>query len=205
MRHPIIITALLSLFFISCNSPKQKEISLQDNKTHQIRQIIKITRLIELPLKFDANQENQSGLKYHINQKGSDSLLFDSDIFDTYGCLPDTTNFFAFLSNSVGDMLYPNIITFDKKGNRIDRKMIATANCLVNPRYDVKSCFDSIIIGADLKFRSFSKFNGTIETDDSVPQIYDVFNQKKLSGKILKSGQIVIIAEPMSEDAKKNP
>jgi hypothetical protein len=192
MRQIIIITFSISFLIASCRSPKRSHDNLQILKIEQIRRIIKVTNFIQLPLKFDANQDNQANLKYHVDQKGLDSLLFDSDLFDTYGCFVDTTTFFAFLANSVGDMLYPTIITFDKQGNRIDRKMIATANCLVNPRYDVKSCFDSVFIRTDLTFYSFSKFIGSIASEDSSPEIFDVCNQKELNGEILKNGQILI-------------
>jgi len=184
---------LIILFFIgliSCNSSKQTVKEPQEIKLEQIRNVIQKTGFVILPLIFDANIDGTLKSDYKVDFKSNDSLIFESDIWSIVGFLPDTTDYFAFLFYTVGDMLYPTIMTIDKKGNKIDRQIICAAGCAGHTVLEVSSCYDSVWISKDLKIKSISKVIGTVITEDSIPQTLNICNMRQLTGFIDKNGKI---------------
>ena len=191
MKQRLLII-LIFIGLISCNSSKQTVKEPQEIKLEQIRKVIQKTGFVTLPLIFDANIDNSLKSNYKVDFKSNDSLIFESDIWNIIGLLPDTTDYFAFLFHTVGDMLYPTIMTIDKKGNKIDRQIICAAGCAGHTMLEVSSCYDSVWIHNDLKIKSISKVIGTVETDDSIPQTLNICNMRILDGLIEKNGKIKI-------------
>ncbi|MGE0090878.1 MAG: hypothetical protein AB7S50_15520 [Bacteroidales bacterium] len=189
MKQKLLI-ALIFIGLISCNSSKQTVKEPQEIKLDQIRKVIQKTGFVKLPLIFDANSDNSLKSNYDVDFKSNDSLIFESDIWSIIGFLPDTTDYYAVLFHSVGDMLYPTIMTIDKNGNKIDRQIICTGGCAGHAAVDISSCYDSIWIESDLKIKSISKVIGTVETEDSIPQTLNICNMRILDGLIEKNGKI---------------
>ena len=54
------------------------------------------------------------------------------------GFIPDTTNFYAILYITLETTQVPNLITFDKQGTLIDRKVITEENSWLFPGYIIK-------------------------------------------------------------------
>jgi len=187
IKTPLFI---LAICLISCDSPRLTNKSPQELKIEQIQKVIKKSGFIKLPLIFDANTDNSLKFNYDVDFKGNDSLIFDEDIYRIVGFFPDTTNYYACLFHSVGDMLYPTIMTIDKKGNKIDRQIICAAGCADQTVVEVSSCYDSVWISNDLRINSISKVVGTVLTDDSIPETLKICNMKKLDGFIDKIGKI---------------
>jgi len=178
---------ILTLFF-SCKTDKPK------NKYEQIQHVIEKSGFIKLPLVFDANIEGILKTNYSVNYAGDDTLLFkDNGIFELVGFLPDTTNYYAFIYFTIGDMLYPTIVTMDKNWQKIDEKIICTWGCLTSPLVNVISCYDSVWIYEDLRIRSVSRVVGAIEIEeDSTLEVLDICSMKILDGFIDKTGKINI-------------
>jgi len=191
MKQRLLIT-LIFIGLISCKSSKQTVKEPQEIKLEQIRKVIQKTGFVTLPLIFDANIDNSLKSNYSVDFKSNDSLIFESDIWNIIGFLPDTTDYFAFLFHTVGDMLYPTIMTIDKKGNKIDRQIICATGCAGHAAVDVSSCYDSVWINNDLKMKSISKVIGTVETEDSIPQTLNICNMRILDGMIEKNGTIKV-------------
>jgi hypothetical protein len=187
-----MIISILSFSLLSCSFTNKTKISTEDEKGRHIRMILQQTGFIKLPLIFDANNENALKETYRIDRKCLDSIIFDDDMFDIVGFLPDTSLYFAILFNTVGDMLYPTIITIDKAGRKIDRQIISTTACAGNVAVDVISCYDSVWILNDLQVFSRSKVVGTVETEDSIPQVLKICNSENLTGSIARTGKIRI-------------
>lgn len=181
---------MISIFLASCNSNRLTTKNSQEIKLEQIRNAIKKSGFIKLPLIFDANFESSLKINYRVEINGNDSLIFDSDIRSIVGFLPDTSNYYAFLFHTVGDMLYPTIMTIDKNGKKLDRQIICAAGCAGHAAVDVTSCYDSVWISKDLKIKSMSKVIGTVETNDSIPKIVNICNVRKVDGFIDNSGKI---------------
>ncbi len=186
----VLKIALISLFFSSCSTSVQKEI--HELKNEQIIKVIKQSRLLELPLTFDANNENSLRSTYNIDFKSNDTLLFDADIYSIIGFLPDTTAYYGFLFHTVGDMLYPTLMTLDKKGIKIDRQIINATGCAGHFTLDVISCYDSVWIYSDLKIKSISKVIGKVDAEDISEQTLNICNMRRLDGLIDKNGRIEV-------------
>jgi len=191
MKQTIFITFIF-IGLISCSPSKQNIKEPQEVKLEQIRKVIQKTGFVSLPLIFDANIDNSLESNYSVDFKSNDSLIFESDIWNIIGFLPDTTDYFAFLFHTVRDMLYPTIMTIDKKCNKIDRQIICADGCAGHAAVDVSSCYDSVWIYADLKIKSISRVIGTVETEDTIPQTLNICNMRILEGLIEKSGEIKV-------------
>lgn len=185
-----VLILLIFTGFISCNPGSKEQKQPHDLKSEQIQMVIKKSGFVELPLVFDANNENSLKRKYDVDFRGNDSLVFDKDVWNIIGFLPDTAEFYAFLFNSVGDMLYPTLVTLDKKGNKIDRQVICAGGCAGHAALDVISCYDSVWIYPDLKIKSISKVTGTVDTEDAILKTFNICNMRILDGFIETSGKI---------------
>lgn len=192
MKQRLLIT-LIFIGLVFCNSSNQSVKEPQEIKLDQIRKVIQKTGFVTLPLIFDANIDNSLKSNYDVDFKSNDSLIFESDIWSIVGFLPDTTDYFAFVFHTVGDMLYPTIMTIDKKGKKIDRQIICAVDCAGHAAVDLSSCYDSVWIYSDLKIKSISKVIGTVDTEDSIPQTLNICNMRILDGMIEKNGTIKII------------
>jgi len=184
----LIIIALISCILSSCNTSVQKQI--HEIKNEQIINVIGHSGFLELPLIFDANNENSLRNTYNVDFKGNDTLLFDTDIYSIIGFLPDTTDYYGFLFHTVGDMLYPTLMTLDKKGNKIDRQIINATGCAGHFSLDVTSCYDSVWIHRDLTIKSISRVIGTVDSEDIPEQTLNICNMRRLDGLIEKNGRI---------------
>lgn len=192
MIQKTLLIFLISICSACSNSDKKIQKNLQNTKIEQIRIVIKKSGFIKLPLIFDANIDNSLKSNYDVEFKGNDSLIFKNGISRIVGFLPDTTNYYSFLFHSVGDMLYPTIMTLDKKGNEIDRQIICAAGCAGQTVVEVSSCYDSVWISYDLKINSISKVIGTVIAEDSIPKTLKICNMRKVDGFIDKSGKIML-------------
>jgi hypothetical protein len=189
MKQRLLII-LIFIGLISCNFSKKTLTDQQQVKSEQIHKVIQKTGFVELPLIIDANISSSLKSVYEVDFKSNDSLIFDSDMWSIVGFLPDTTDYFAVLFQTVGDMLYPTIMTMDKKGNKIDKQIICVAGCAGLAAVDITSCYDSVWISRDFKIKSISKVLGTVETEDSTKKIIKICNMRILDGLIEKNGKI---------------
>jgi hypothetical protein len=176
---------IFSTFLISC---------IQSNtynfRAKYIRSLIKKVGIQELPYSFDLTKD-QIQSKYDIDRNSIDTLFFDDWNGHVAGVLPDTSNFYCFLYYSVGDALYPNLVTIDKKGKIIDKANICIGNC-AGLMIDIDSCIDKVTINKDLSINLLYRVRGSAETRDSIPKTVKVNNQIIGKGKILKNGKIEI-------------
>ena len=188
---PRLILFIIVLFCISFCTPRKQTKQLSEIKKEHLKNLIKKSGFIKLPLSFDAISNGYSGCSCEINHKGSDSLIFDKDIFEICGFLPDTSNYYSFLFNGACDMACPTIITLDKNGNKIDRKIIVVGTGCYGSPIDAKSCYDSVWIYNDLTIKSESRVVGTI-INPSTNKEEDICNMEKLEGYIDRTGKIYI-------------
>jgi len=185
-----LITILIIILISSCVSRKEK--NTQEIKIEYIQELVNKIGFIELPLVFDANNENALKSIHFINMKGKDSLLFDNTVERIIGFLPDTSKYYAIMFYEVGDMLYPSIMTIDKTGNKIGREIICAAGCAGHAVVEISSCYDSVWIQKNLKIKSISKVIGIVETEDSIPQTIKICNKTIVEGLINENGLIKI-------------
>lgn len=186
MIRQVSLILLISFSLSSCKFEQQIK------KEGQIQEVINKSGFIKLPLEFDANIESNLKSNYLVDRTSNDTLLFENGISNIIGFFPDTTNYYAFLHLSIGDMLYPTIITMDKNWQKIDERIICTSGCAGHVTVDITSCYDSVLINKDLKIKSISKVIGTVEIEDSTLQILNICNMRTLEGFIDKNGKINI-------------
>ena len=165
---------------------------LKDIKVNHIRNLISTIGFVNLPVSIDNNIENSLIDAYNVNLNGLDTLVFDKDVYSVVGFFPDTTDYYAFLFHTVGDMLFPTIMTISKEGDKIDRQIICAGGCAGHASLDIISCYDSVVVYNDLRIASTSRVIGTVEMEDTIPQILDVCNEITVSGHINRNGQIVL-------------
>jgi hypothetical protein len=216
-----LAAAVILIFAISCEKEKEK-VKISQDETHQntlktiesiesdfksslanfkqktdslkrqmIPNVIKESGFIKLPLVFDADIDNLK-LNYRINYKSNDTLLFEGVMDGIIGFLPDTTNYYAFLYYTIGDMLYPTIQTMDKNWQKIDNKIICATGCSGHVQLNITSCYDSVKIFKDFKIKSISRAVGTVEDEDLASHILNICNTRILDGLIDKNGKINI-------------
>jgi hypothetical protein len=190
MKTTINSSLILLIILFSCTNPRQ-QVKETSPKLNRLRHIIHETEILSLPCIFDANKMHFT-TGYQVNPSTQDSLLFHESPLTLFNYLPDTSTYFAFLYGEAGDIIYPGIMTFDKSGILISKKVIATCNCLTNPILDVESCFDSVIIGKDLSILSFSKLKATVQPYDTSNATFDASSDDKLIGRIKPNGFIEI-------------
>ena len=191
MKKTAIILIALALIAGSCGQTMKKQDKMEKHrdKYEQIQFVIEKSGFVRLPLSFDPNLEYALPSKYYVNLASNDTLLFDR-VYDIVGFLPDTTNYYAFLYLSVGDILYPTIKTMDKNWQEIDEKIICVGGCAGHAQLDITSCSETVCISEDLKIKSVSKVIGEVEIEDTIPQVLNICNMKILEGLIDKYGKI---------------
>jgi hypothetical protein len=199
MRFYIIVTLLIFILNIGCNSTQKKPSSELEkrptkecNKKASIHKYLLNGNMLKFPIKLDVMNP--------ANAKLDTSISFNPII----GYLPDTSDFYGFLTLTIGDLLYPTIETYNKKGELIQEEIIVTGNC-IHPIADIESCFDSVTINENLYFEGFSKLVGELvdlyDSPSNSPSI-DICKTKTLSGKILPSGVIEIKVSERTECEK---
>jgi hypothetical protein len=176
---------IVSILLISCS-----QTSTDNIRAKYISTLIKKVGIQELPYSFDLTKD-QIISKHDINRNSIDTLFFDDWNGLVAGVLPDTSGYYCFLYYSVGDALYPNLVTIDKKGNIIDKANICIGNC-AGLMIDIDSCIDKVTINKDLSIDLLYRVRGSVETQDSLHKTVKVNNQIKGKGKILEDGKIEI-------------
>ncbi len=133
-KRSFYLLIFAGFIFLSFQFSQRKEIKNSD-KEKKLRELISKTKLLELPIFLDVYQEDKSAKLIGLNKLlGMNMELMDNDYDFTpvLGILPDTINHFTFLAYKIGDIQYPNLISFDKKGNLIEEKSI-----LLNDNFNV--------------------------------------------------------------------
>lgn len=142
----------LGFVLLSFQFSQKKEVNDFD-KEQKLRELISKTQILELSLFLNVYEEDKSakliGLSQLINPN------YKTDLMHVLGILPDTSNYFTFLAYKIGDILYPTLITFDKKGNLIDDKSI-----LLNENFNI---FEEVELSHQTSTVNLSKTNRGIE------------------------------------------
>ncbi|GHT34573.1 hypothetical protein FACS189434_10960 [Bacteroidia bacterium] len=197
MRNTIYI--LLFIVCASCTSnktTKQEIITLDSSEVSvseeyydvltSIHRVIDSVGFVTFPYKIYYQQ-----ISIHIND---DKLMrylqpyMPADGRLIYGVLPDTTNFYELIVDAGAAIYEPYLITFDKKGNFVDKKKLIEDNCYEMAGESV-SCDEYIIINEDLTlfyyYNSKHLFDGI---DDNGVLVCEHYEKK---GHISKDGKIV--------------
>ena len=147
----------LGFIFLSFQFSQRKEVKDLD-KEKKLRELISKTQILELPIFLDVYNSEKSAKKIGLNELLSINMeLMDNDYDFTpiLGILPYTTNYFAFLAYAMGDILYPILYTFDKKGNLIEEKPI-----LLNNNFNI---FEEVELSYQTSTVNLSKIDTRIE------------------------------------------
>ena len=138
----------IGFIFLSFQFYQKKKVNDFD-KEQKLRELISKTQILELPIFLDINNSekyaNLTGLGKLINP----NIKYESDVTPVLGVLPDTSNYYHFLCYGIGDALYPKMISFDKKGNLLQDKLI----CLTDNLY----IFEEVEISYQTSTVSLSK------------------------------------------------
>ncbi len=169
---------------------KKTEINnLRVSKNYLIHELIKEVGFISLPYKavFNASTEKT----YRIQCWGKDSILCkDFRGTDSYvvGTLPDTSDFYSFIFITISAIAKPNLVTFDKKGNRISFKPLTEENSVIYVG-EVLECEEYAIIDKDLKI--FSYFKSRVVNETPTVDVYDtVCTRYEKKGQVKPNGEI---------------
>lgn len=186
----LIITILIN----SCTSrslDKKAEINiLRTTKINLIHDLIKKVGFVSLPYKavFNASTDGT----YRIQCWGKDSILCDDFRGnDSYviGTLPDTSNYYSFIFITISAIAKPNLITYDKNGNRISFKPLTEENSVIYVG-DILECEEYAIIDRDLKIKSY--FKSRVANETTTIDVYDtVCTHYETNGYIKSNGEIV--------------
>ena len=114
----LILIVGISLIIVGFQFSKTKI-----DKEAKLKEIIAKTKVLQFPVFLDVyNSEKSAKLV------GMSELIYPEsqygDNTPVVGILPDTTNYITFIAYGVGDILYPMFVTFDKKGNLIETKVL---------------------------------------------------------------------------------
>jgi hypothetical protein len=129
----VYILSLLMLSFSCSNSYEHKANS---ERQKQFRIFFKKFSLIDLPVEitidFKSNLKVSSGLDFkykEINSETSDSIFINGPgpCWST-GYMPDTSKYYTLVYGISGDVRIYHLVTFDKKYNKIDDKIILNEN-----------------------------------------------------------------------------
>jgi hypothetical protein len=104
------------------------------SKVEELNALIEEVGFIELP--YAAHYPMEIDSNYITNCTKEHPAIFDLLIGchnDLVGFIPDTTNFFALLYINLETSETPRIITFNKKGDKIDDKLITEQNSWLFP------------------------------------------------------------------------
>ena len=147
MRYLMILISIG--LFIDCGTPKGNR---DLTKADCIRNFVRKVGFVKLPYSHNLNLDKEE-YKYLIDYKSNDTLFFKSPNNQIIGVLPDTLNYFGILYYSVGDDLYPCLVTFNKNGEKIDDQKISNGLC-AGCGCECDSCSDITTITKDLKINS---------------------------------------------------
>lgn len=147
-----------------------------------IKKYITAKKLLSLPIEMDAMNSVES--------------LIDSTISinPIVGCIDTTEIYYAFLTLTIGDLVYPTIETFDKTGRLIQSEIIVTGNC-IHPVIEPEKCYDSVIISNDLRIFGSSNLSGAVEKLNESSQEYEMFSYSRkqlIEGEIQSNGRILL-------------
>lgn len=110
----------------------KKEKANKIDREQKLNEIISKSQILELPIFLNIYNSEKNAKLVGLTELVNPNKKYQSDIIPVLGILPDTTNYITFLAYGIGDVLYPTLITFDKKGNLIEEKSI-----LLNDNFNI--------------------------------------------------------------------
>jgi hypothetical protein len=110
---PIILVALM----LGCSSQQSTNFKDFQSFTSQLKPL-------ETPLTFNSYKETKLNLLKIKDDAFINKIRLEYHGFEVYGKLFETNEFIAILGNIPSDIGSPIIITFDKKGNKIDSYLL---------------------------------------------------------------------------------
>src|SRR5215831_10824324 len=114
------------IIIVGCEQKKNK--ASEANRIEYIRALVRQVGIQQLPFTYDLAKKNPDSRR-QVDRSSMDTLFFDDLNGSVGGVLPDTLNYYGFIYYKVGDLLYPYLVTVDKKGDVIDRQLIGIGNC----------------------------------------------------------------------------
>jgi hypothetical protein len=187
-RHFTIFIFIICVGLFSCSSDSGKN---KDNVPSAFRQLIRKFKPLKLPIQIREGEIIEMNL---YDSKSSDTLFIPPCTF--YGILPDTNNYYALIILLPADIMVPDIIIFDKKGEKISEKTLIVSGCGGGgPGLDCTP--QTTIIKKDLTIYCVDTIK-SVEIDrngkpiDSTRKYYYVFKNGKINndGKITMTGEL---------------
>ena len=149
---------IIVLTFIACQGPEENDInqngglevspdSVSNNeqidfeRLEHIRHLYKKYPGIELPFHY-VTQESKSVTELSAEYGTKDTLIFgDAVPCSIIGLIPDTSHYFGFFYLVAADDAAPSVVTYNKKGNLIENKIL-TRSCWQGCESDCRSIID---------------------------------------------------------------
>jgi len=185
----ILIVILGLIFFSSCNNSGNE-------KERAFREFMNKFEPLETPITINVHSDLNCDCKA-LDQNSTDSLFiqFRNSNTRSFGFIPDTTDFYAFIYFYIGDSRYFWVKTFDKSYNKIADTSILNENGYM----PATRCLDgssNILFDKDFRFMTIDSLNylycdslgEEIGVTDSV--VYK--NVLVRTIKIEKNGRIII-------------
>ena len=148
-----IVITLIILVLVSCRTDNPELLDTADHSA-TFRLFLKKFKSIELPFVFRyGNFEDSLDFDKMISvDANSDDTLYveESDVTEIkcYGILKDTSKFFSLIYFYPADSYYPVLVTYDKKGNQIDKVSLIVSGC--GGDCGLEYCSETGIINDDL-------------------------------------------------------
>lgn len=129
-----ITCILLTLVLFSCKTDNTENLNTTDQSAG-FRIFLTKFKPIELPFVFRyGNFEDSLDFEKMpvVNPNSNDTLYVkekDRNEIKCYGMLKDTSDFFSLIYFYPADSFYPVLVTYDKKGNQIDKVSLIVNGC----------------------------------------------------------------------------
>jgi hypothetical protein len=181
----------LIILSLGCKIKNENSDKIKPSKLQRLEYIRDSIGFISLP--FIANFDSTIKNTYRIFMSEDDSIFRQEfqRLGDLYliGFLPDTTNFYCILFNSVAAVVQPGLITLDKRGNKVSSAYLTKENCLIYVG-DILLCKEYTIINKDLTLDYYYKSIVIQEKSDF--SLDTVCTNLERKGKINNKGEITI-------------
>jgi hypothetical protein len=192
-----IVCILIALILFSCQPDTEDKLDTTD-RSATFQAFLKKFKTVELPFIFRYGNFEDS-LEFDkmpaIDPNSNDTLYVkenDLNEIKCYGMLKDTSTFFSLIYFYPADNFYPVLVTYDKKGNLIDKVGLIVHGC--GGDCGLEYCSETGIINKDLSIHCADTIVWKFSCDslgEAIPNSDSVW-VNSITGKLTHTGKLIM-------------
>ena len=197
-----ITCILITLILFSCKTDNAENLNTSDQSAG-FRIFLTKFKTIELPFVFRYGNF-EDGLDFEkmsvVDPNSNDTLFvkeMDRNEIKCYGMLKDTSKFFSLIYFYPADSFYPVLVTYDKKGNQIDKVSLIVHGC--GGDCGLEYCSETGIINNDLSILCADTVVWKFSCDslgEPIPDSDSIWVNSK-AGRIKDNGKLIMKKEQL--------